>query len=543
MRKFFRTTYSLAVILLFLAAAVLGFTQTKVFRSYLCSRIVNMVAKDLHGELAISSVQGNLFTGFQVENVVLRQNGEPVITIERLEAKYDPLGLLTKSVAVSRLTLVNPVIHLTRSQAGAWNFARLLKPSSTDTTPSSWTVNLKQIQIKNGAVRLIDSLDLAHGARDTSLAIWPGRFDYSNIELDSLDLDAGLDLRGRQVGLTLRSFACQSPHPEFRVKDVAGEFLLTPTGVSARKVKVETSKSRIRVDARLDSLQITNLTSLAQFQFAPVVVRLSIERLDFGELKQFIGSPIKFLERDIAGQIDVEGRFGLLDVRNITLRTGSTIVRIVGTVANLHHPADLELDLACVKNKADFVDLRHLMPTLGIPDLASLGGVEYDLRFKGKPTAFNARFVGSTAVGRIDVDGSLDLRGDAMSYDGTIKTEELNLAPLLGDSALASNLKTSISFQGRGTRLTEMTSLVRVEIDSSEFYGLPVSRSVAVMDVADATLRPRVLLHIGSVRVDTWWGAPDPARGYCFLRSQRKDQLTQPCRDNEEPGRRQRRVV
>lgn len=502
MRKFFRATYSVAVIALFLVVAVLGLTQTKVFRSYLRTFLIRTVATELHDELVLASIEGNLFTGFQVENVVLRHDGEPVLTVERLEAKYDPLGMLTKSVAVSRLTLTNPVIHFTRSQTGAWNFEHLLRSSSADTTPSSWTINLKQLQIKGGALRLVDSLSLARRALDSSLQIWPGRIDYANVQLDSLDLEAGLGIRSRQVELTLRSLTCRSPRSEFQIRGLAGDFLLTATSASVRELKLETAGSHLQLDARIDSTDITKITSLAQFQFIPVSARLDVERLDFGELKQLIGTPVRFLEREIACQIVLEGRFGLIDVRNITLRTGSTVVRIVGTVANLHNPGELELNLACVKNKVDPVDIRHLMPTLGIPDLSALGVVEYELRFKGKPMAFNAQLTSSSHVGKLDVDGNVDFRGATMSYDATVKTSHFNVAPLAGDSTLTSSLKTTMSLQGRGTRLADLTCTVRTEIDSSEFYGLPVTRSVVVMDAADRTIRPRVSLRIGSARVE-----------------------------------------
>jgi autotransporter translocation and assembly factor TamB len=501
-RKFFRTTYSVAVILLFLAVAVLGFTQTKVFHSYLRNELIETIARQFHGELSLGSVQGNLFTGFQVDDVILRLNGEPIMTVKRLEAKYDPLGALTKSLSVSRITLNSPVIYLTRSQAGTWNVEQLLRPSPGQSGPSSWTINLKQLQIKSGAVQLIDSLTLARRAADSSLQISPGRIDYADIALDSLELDAGLTVRSRQVGLTLRSFACRSPHPDVHIKTFTGDFLLAPTFVSVRKLTLVTSRSHLKLDARLDSADITRLSDLAQLEFAPVSARLDVERLDFGELKQFIGRPVKFLEKEVAGQIVVEGRFGLMDVRNVTLHAGTTVVRISGTLANLHSPSNLELDLACIRNRIDPDDVRRLMPSLEIPDLSSIGAVDYDLRFKGKPTAFDARLSSSTRVGKIDFDGTLDFREEPLSFNGTVKTSRLNLAPIVGDSSFTSSLNATISLQGRGTKLSEMTCVARAEMDSSRFYGLPIVRSVAVLDVAERTMRPRISMRAGSSRID-----------------------------------------
>ena len=502
MRKFFRATYSVAVIALFVVAVVLGFTQTKLFRSYLRTKLVQIVTNDLHGELALSSLEGNLFTGFQVENVVLRRDGEPVLTVERLEVKYDPFGLLTKSAGISRLVLINPAIHLTRSCSGEWNFDRFLRSSSRDTTSSSWTINLKQIQIRGGAMEIVDSLGLAQRAADSSIEIVPGKFNYSNIALDSLNLEGSLSIHPGEIGLSLKSFACRSPLPQFQIKNLSGDFVLARKSASVRKMRVETGRSKFQLDARFDSIDVTRIDSLAQLQSVPVSVRLNIDRLDFAELKQFVGAPVKFLEREVAGQIVLEGRFGLIDVRNVTIHTGSSVVRIAGTVANLHSPKDLELDLACIKNRIDPIDLRHLMPTENIPDLSALGFVDYELRFKGKPTSFNAKLSSTSHVGKVDVDGNIDIRDGTLSYDGTINTARFNVAPVAGDSSLTSSLQTSITVQGKGTRLADMTAVVRAEIDSSEFSGLPVGRSVVVMDIAERAIRPRISLRIGSARID-----------------------------------------
>ena len=502
MRRFFRTTYGIAVTVLFLVVAVLGFTQTKIFRSYLRDRLVETVASQLHAELTLGTLEGNFLTGFHVSDVTLLRDGETVLTVKLLEAKYDPLGVLTKSAAVSRLTLINPVIHLTRSSTGSWNIERLLQSSSTDTASSSWTIALKQIRIEDGRLRLVDSLDLSRRSADSSSRISAGRIDYANLQLDSLNLDAAVSVSSRRLGLTLRSFACRLVQPQLEVKQLTGDFLLAPASASIRNLNLVTGKSHVRLNARIDSIDVTRISDIAQLQFVPVSARLRVEQLDFGELKQFIGSPVKFLEREIAGQVDVEGQFGSLEVRNVTLQAGSTLVRIAGTLTNLHHPKDLELDLAGVKNRVDPVEIRQLMPSLGIPELSSLGLVEYDLHFKGKPTSFNVRLASNSRIGRLDADANLDFQGTSMSYDGTIRTARLNLAHLMGDSSLTSSLKSTISVQGRGTRLADLTCIARAEIDSSQFYGLPLSRSVVVVDIADCAIRPRVSLHLGSTRVD-----------------------------------------
>ena len=502
MRRFFRTTYALAVTVIFLLVAALGFTQTKIFRAYLRTVLIENVASSLHAELSLGAFEGNLFTGFHADSVVLRRGADSILTVRRLDAKYDPLGLLTRSASISRVTMTDPVFHVTRSMKGTWNVGELFRSSSTDTTSSSWTITLKQIQLVHGELHLVDSMGLARRAADTTLRLSPGRIDYANFQLDSLGLDAALSVRPRQTELTLRSLACKLLDPSIDIRDLAGEFLLTPQKASVQKLVVQTGKSRISVDARIDSINVAAIKDLAQLEFAPVSLRLKAEPLDFGELTSFIGSPVKFLEGDVAGQVDVAGRLGLMEVRSLTLHTGASSARIAGTIANLHHPADLELDLVCLKNVVDSRDIRRMMPSMRIPDLARLGPVEYDLRFQGSLKFFTVRLASTSLAGNVDVDGTFDLTEPQLSYDGTIRTSHLNLARVTGDSAMTSRLKSTITVQGAGTRLSELTCVARADIDSSEFYGLPVSHSVLIVDVADGTIRPRVSLRIGAARVD-----------------------------------------
>lgn len=502
MRRFFKTTYSLAVIVLFIAVAVLGFTQTRVFRSYVRSQLVDAVSKGLHGELILGAIEGNLFSGFRVDNVVLKKDGEAVLTVQSVEARYDPFGLITKRIAISRITLTRPFISLTRSSAGSWTIGRLLGASPGDTVPSTWTVNLKQIQLVGGAVRIVDSLALARRSADSSLQISSGRFDYSNLQIDSLNLDAGLSLQSREIGLTVRSLSCSVAAHDFCMKAFSAEAALTPSHASVKNLSMLTGKSAIKVDARMDGVDVMRIAELVQLRQTPVSVKLVIGHLEFSELTRFIGKPVRFLEHSVAGELDAEGRFGSLNIHKLALHTEASSIQIAGVLSNLHHPSELEMDLASLRNSLDPVDIRDLMPSLRIPDLSRLGIVNCDMYFKGRPTLFHARLFSASEIGGIDVDANLDLRERALSYDGKIQTRRLDLAPATGDSSLTSRLNMAVSVQGRGTTLAEMTSIIRAEIDSSSFYRLPVSRSVIVVDVADHALRPRLALRLGSSRID-----------------------------------------
>ena len=513
MKKLFRTTYYLGVIILFLSIAAIGFTQTRAFRSYLRGLIIDAASTGLYGEITLGQLQGNLFTGFRVDTVALHISGEEVIVIERLEARYDPLSLLAKHVSLSRITLVNPSVHLSRSVDGIWNISRLLKPVPADTVPSPWTIDIGRLELENGRVRLVDSLTLARHALDSSYSRQEHGFNYALIKLDSLSLVAGIKVRSGDINLGVRSLSFTSTDPAFVLKRLVGDVELTKSEASAENLEIETAKSRLRLDARIQQFNLGTIGTLESIGESPLSLRLRAGNVDFGELKQFIGSPIGFLDRGVACEVEAEGTLSALKIKNLAVRTPGSVLRTTGTISNLHRPRDLELDLELLNNTVDPTDIADLLPGLAIPSFGSLGAFKFDLWYKGSPLNFTTRVAATTNAGNIGVEGALDLRSPDMSYDGTIRTTDLNLAAIVGDSALTSRVNSSVTIKGSGTKPASAVSLLRAEIDSSEFYGLPVGRSVLVVDLAEGILRSRIAARASATQLDLSGTMKLPQRG------------------------------
>jgi len=501
-RKLFRATYYIGVSALFAAIVIIGFTRTNAFRSYLRDMIVEAASTGIRGELSFGALRGNLFTGFRVDSVRVRESGEDVATIDRIEARYDPLSLLAKHISISRVTLVNPTFKIVRSAAGSWNVARLIKSARADTTPSLWITDLRQVQLKNARFTLVDSLRIERRLSDSSYVSAPDVVDYADIRLDSLELNAGATIRKGSISASIRSLSFTLARPHIVLRHLAGECRWDPSSTSVRELEVATEGSHLRLDAAMERTNLMKIDSLGALQRSPVSLHLEVAKLDLGELKAFVGTAIDFLDRSVSGQVDADGAFGALRVREATVRTPRSVVHVAGTLSHLDHPRDLELDLACIKSKVDPEDVAGLLPGLHLPNLSSLGRVEYDLWFKGRPTAFRGRLASQSSSGGVDVDAQIDVQQGGLSYEGTLNTRNFNLGPLLGDTVLLSSLNGTATLKGSGTRLKDLTAVIRAEVDSSEFYGLPVGRSVIVTDIADRTVRTRVAVRASSTRLD-----------------------------------------
>ncbi len=112
----------------------------------------------INGELQLGAIDGNLITGFRINNVTVTECGIELLSAQQAELKYDPFGLPFKHVGISNAVIVKPVIHIYRSIDGTTNITRLIKPTPTDTISSAWNIDIKRLELADAEVLFIDSL-------------------------------------------------------------------------------------------------------------------------------------------------------------------------------------------------------------------------------------------------------------------------------------------------------------------------------------------------------------------------------------------------
>lgn len=502
MKKILKTTYHATVIVLFLAIAVAGFTQTKTFRSYLRNLVLEEARGAFNGILEFGPLEGNLVTGIHTGELRLQQNGVDVLAADRLEARYDLWALLTKRISLRRVTLVRPRIFLWRSESGRWNLEQLLQSEGSDSSSSPWLIDLRNAELLDATVRVVDSLELRQRAEGLVEHPPVNAIDYSNLRLHSFTLRAATTIGKDRTSVSVRFLGFQSRLPDFTLENLSGDFTLRRDETSVKNLIVRTKGSQLKLSATLRNLDLTAIKRLRQFEKALVELTLNVDRLDCGELKQFLPEPLAFLDKSVAFDLRTKGTFGRLRVDDFTLRTPRTFVRIGGWISNLHQPDLLELDLAGSDNILHPEEAMELLPGLHLPDLRPLGTVHCNLNFTGRPDNFKARVEAVLSSGTFGVDASIDLRSDQMIYDATVTTMGVDLAGLLADKSFASALNATITVKGSGTSLQSMTTIARAEIDSSMILNLPVRRSVVVLDLADKTLRSRLSLDADHTHVD-----------------------------------------
>ena len=365
MRKFFRITYYIGSILLFVLIAIIGYTQTRSFKTYLRDFLLQESTIAINGELKLGAIEGNLITGFRINDVAVTQHGIELLSAQRIELKYDPFGFLFKRVGISNAILVKPRIFIYRSIDGSINIAHLAKTISTDTNSSIWRVNVKRFELTDADVLFIDSLLLYQrhlGERE----IPPDSvIDYARIHLRALTLVASAQIHSNTYQADIKSvsasiyrdeqFACDTTEnltlghnqtPVFKLEHFSGNFILTKNEVSASNLIIETPRTHIRLNAGIKGIDVTHLSNIEELKTIPVTLSLAADDIDTKELKQFLYPYVDFLDHSLELQLKANGTFGDLSVEDLSVQTHNSLVKLKGHIRNLHHPHDLEIDSA-----------------------------------------------------------------------------------------------------------------------------------------------------------------------------------------------------
>ena len=500
MRKFFRALYYAGFTVIFIIVAIVGYTQTRSFRNSLQSYILSHYQSVLKGQLSIGRLEGNLVTGIRLYDVSIRDSVSEVFKTDLIEASYDPLALAIKHLSLSTITVLNPRVVLTRSAFGGWNVSDLII-SSSDTTPSAWVIALKNVVLVNAHIELTDSLLIAERVRGLRDAPPPDAIDYARIHLDSVNVEMGLRISSQATVAQVRKVKGALIEPRIVVREFQGNFKLAKNEVSVSNVKLETARSRLRLDAMLSKVDLATVNDLAELKSKPVQLNLQAERLDTRELKQFLYPWVDFLDKTIALQLQANGEFGNLNIAKVSLQTTKSLVIIGGTLTNLHRPKNLELNLSTTKTVLDPNDVLEHVPGLNLPNLESLGKIRLGLTFRGTPSKFHTTLNALTDAGDVVIDADL-VTGGELEYKTTFATENLDLGRIFDDEELRSRLRSKGSLTGSGTSSHSITAVARVEIDSSEFYGMPLGQSVVVLDLSNGVIRSHVQLRARSTRCD-----------------------------------------
>ncbi len=209
--------------LVILLGAGVAVTQTSWFKNWLRQKAVSQAAQYLNGELTITRLSGNVFTGVALEGVALRHEGQTAVAIDKLTVDYSVMTMISDGLIIDSMTLDNPTILLRRDNTG-WNFNRFVKTRRNTGGRGAPPITLQSIVITNGHVVVNDRGRLIE---DVTRLNTQFRFAYEKpgiaIGIRQLTADAG----------------------EMTVRRLAGDLRFDRGSIRARDLAIETDRTKL----------------------------------------------------------------------------------------------------------------------------------------------------------------------------------------------------------------------------------------------------------------------------------------------------------
>ncbi len=364
-----------------------------VLNSYLTAPVVEELARDnfndmSYGKLELEVKDFNIFRGFEINNILIR-NGEEFnhskfVLIEKLVFRYDFLNIFTGSVQFPEIGIYKPRIYL-KQQGENWNFARLMKGAETVKEEEKNVPKPKKEE--SSEVSQEQQLEVAKVVEedgDTSGEIsLPIAIDFLlNFKLDDLRVYVkGEEFTGEMEGLT---FGMNVDIPPFKKIPKSLEAVNI---IKDMKVKLNPQKTmNVKYYSRGLSTE-SELTCLWEVLFEEGEGKIFISRLDFGSRRL----PLRLRNRYIAPlnffvkyDMIYRPKQDSLEIGDFSIAfKGKNLIKMGGTVENL--TKNLQIDLAMIESAISLNDLYPYFVTLTGDRKTRFGGLIslYPLTVKG----------------------------------------------------------------------------------------------------------------------------------------------------------------
>lgn len=455
----------LGIIVLLIIA--LGFTQTKTFRDLLRDKVIEIVNEEINGKLSIENIEGTILTSIFLRNTSLTVENDTLLLANKIEIKASPLQLIIQKIYIRKILLEDIQINLFQDSSGIWNFEKLAKPSPEDSTKSTFDyfIQINDLQFKN--INVVQQSYGYKGSEENYKII-----NYDDLRINELYLSAQayIDLENSNYLLLLKELSFIPNLERFALRNISGDFALTTDFVSVRNFAFISDSSDVRIDARIDSLNLFGDTEFHDFRNYPLTLSVNASSFNFDDLSSFIEST-EILKGNPSLELKAHGKFGDFDIKKLSLDYKETHLEISGKVTNLNIPDKLRINAKITDTDINYKDVNALLPSLELPEFAMLSVSGVNIEFDGEPLDFKSKFSGNIEKGNLRFECSMNLKKNIPTYNIKFETGELDLSPIIG---FVTKLNSAGSFTGRGFSPADLNSNFRFDMVNSSFNDIIV---------------------------------------------------------------------
>ncbi|MBI1939750.1 MAG: hypothetical protein HYS25_16700 [Ignavibacteriales bacterium] len=456
----------------------IGFSQTKTFRDFLRDKIISQVNSSINGKLSIGKIEGTLLTSVFLRSIILTTQGDTLLNAKNVVVKVNVLQLLLKKIYVRNILLEDVKVKLLQNEKGEWNFEKLAKPTEEDTTKSGFTflIEVNDLQLRN-----IDLVKQTFENVNSQKKYQTANFGDLRIDNIYLTARAFIDIQNSDYLLQLKELSFKPNLNRFTLRNISGEFAVTKNFAGVKNFALITDSSDLRLNARIDSLNLFGNVALEDFKNYPISIDLDAASINFDDLSSFIGST-EILKGNPSAELKASGKFGGFKIEKLIVDYRTTHFELSGEVLKLNTPENLYIKAKITDTDINYKDVNALLPSLELPEFAKLSVSGVNVEYEGEPVNFKTKFSGNIEDGFLQFDCKMNLAAEPMRYDINFETGDLDLSPVIGLTTL---LNSKGSLTGKGVSPADLKSEFQLTVENSMFDQVPVDNFKITSKAAD----------------------------------------------------------
>ncbi|MCH8956141.1 translocation/assembly module TamB domain-containing protein [candidate division KSB1 bacterium] len=478
----------LGLIVLILVAGI--FTQTSIFRGWLKNRAIAALDAKFGSKTTVQSLEGNLFTYLQIEDLAIDLENKPFVKIKRVLLHYSPLGLFFKRIVIREIILESPELNLVQRNETTWNFSGFLNTGETETEPETtasgtdWHLVAPMIQVRAGAADI-------QTLKNISLRV-PAK-------IRDFDLDLGVWLQKNQTKVSLQNLNFEAFDPDLSVRTIQSEINLDSVNFQAKGVEIETGGSKFSSNFDVKNFENPVLNVLMKGH----PISLSEIRGAVPDL-QLYGRP--------RIEIEAEGPLDALKIR-VFVELGSGRVEVAGKLQAMRAP--YEYDLAGKISRLNLSEITRqpkLESDLNLQFQVKGQGIEW-----GKMRGSASVALDSSRFYQMQIEPSgfdIDVKEDTVDFSldalveetksklsGSVVYNSSNLEYLLSGQirslsierfypidGLSSDLAFDVELEGKGKDFDSMSGFANLRLLPSKINNVPIDSARFKLDLKNGVI-------------------------------------------------------
>ncbi|MBI5472238.1 MAG: translocation/assembly module TamB domain-containing protein [Ignavibacteriae bacterium] len=485
---------------LLLVVGIFVFMKTAAFRNLVREQVIAAASESLNGTLQIGSIDGTFYSNIRVLNATIVSNNDTVIALPRLEVAFSLLPLLKREIRIDRIVVDSLSVVLRQLKDSTWNLAHLTKPDTSAPAEFTWLLMLVDVAVRDARVRIhpIDSASLIPRAINDINVQLSGAYseDIMDFALTSLRLET------RKPNLSVKQFSLitKKEGDDLVVSDVV---LQTSKNRLEAHARMSTdSLGRTEASVTIDSLDLSEFSWATQGRTFPRRPNLDV---NVWMRRDSISADAKIVERKqaLSGRVSIGGmkltpvyRFDAsmqnIDV-GVWMNDSAMSSNLNGNIQGWMRGNSVGSAMLRVEGElSNSMLMRRTIDRLTVHAEGDRGTIT-------AAAALDAQFGGFTLTGRVaDVNG-------AQRYTVSGNTRNLDIAPLLLNDSLRSDLNMEFSADGSGFSPDNMRSNVDITLRPSRVRGFAIEQGVVELNVNNrryAIERMEIFSPSGSVHAE-----------------------------------------